>query len=340
MNVCVVSNDDEILIYVDKNIIDIIVLAFSSDHLKTVESRGLIEKLIEVFDGPVLVLVGSNDCELSEISEVNRLLCVSKPLRQATLYQNISSLLLVDNDDIQNEQDEYLIEPWMKGEHVLVVEDNHFNQTLIRMMLEDRSAKVTVVDNSNDAVSAANEQKFDLILMDLHMPDGDGISVSSMIRHGDVLSSSAPIILVTADVLFDCQPHIDQGLINGMLHKPIHDIALDEIVKKHCHGNSDSQSDDSGKEACSKGVGSTVSRLSNELKDEVIRLCDEAVKDLEMGQIEYASKCIHQLAGLTGYFQIDEIKNSVVVLQQLIKNNNLDASIEQLKLITESVSME
>ena len=339
MNVCAVG-DDEASTYSDKNNIDIVVLAFCAEHVKTVESNDLIKEFTEVFDGPILVLVGSNDCELPAVFEGDKLPCVSKPLRQDTLYQCISNLLLIDKDDIQNEQDRYLIESWMEGEDVLVVEDNNFNQTLIRMMLEDRSAKVTIVDNANDAVSFANEKKFDLILMDLHMPDGDGICVSSIIRDGEGLSSSTPIILVTADVLFDCELHIEQGIINEMLHKPIHDLALDQALKKYCHGYTEDETVDSDKAACSKGVDSAASLLSNQLKDEVLRLCDEAAKGLEKGQIEYVRECVHQLLGVTGYYQLDDIKKSVVRLQQSIKTNNWDASMEQLKLITESVSME
>ncbi|MFC1589683.1 ATP-binding protein [Pseudomonadota bacterium] len=339
MNVCAAGNDD-VSTYFDKNNIDILVLAFSAEYVRTVESNDLIKEFAEVFDGPTLVLVGSNDCELPAVSEIDKLLCVSKPLRQDTLYQCILNLLLIDKDVIQGEQGGYLIQPWMEGEHVLVVEDNCFNQTLIRMMLEDRSAKVTVVDNVDDAVSAANDIKFDLILMDLHMPDGDGICLSSIIRDGEGLSSSAPIILVTADVLFDCELHIEKGVINEILHKPIHELALDQVLKKYCHGYIEGDPVDSDKAARSNGVGSTVTMLGNKLKDEVLRLCDEVAKGLEMGQIEYVRECVHQLLGVTGYYQLDDIKKSVVSLQKSIKTNNWDASMEKLKLIIESVSIE
>src|SRR3954470_9278293 len=87
--------------------------------------------------------------------------------------------------------------PPMNSLHVLVAEDNSVNQRLARALLERRSASVTVVENGRDAVDAWATGQFDLILMDIQMPEMDGLTATLHIRARERAGDRIPIIAVT-----------------------------------------------------------------------------------------------------------------------------------------------
>lgn len=84
---------------------------------------------------------------------------------------------------------------------VLVAEDDASNQQVLRLMLERRGYRVRIVDNGRQALAALAEASFDLLLLDMQMPDVDGFHVVESLRRseGDTLGSSRlPVIAVTA----------------------------------------------------------------------------------------------------------------------------------------------
>jgi len=108
--------------------------------------------------------------------------------------------------------------------HVLVAEDNPVNQTVTDGFLTEMGCSVTCVADGRTAVTCASSGAFDLILMDLQMPDIDGITAAAMIRRAEAARGGrhAPIIAVTANA---SSTHRDACLAAGMddfLGKPIY----------------------------------------------------------------------------------------------------------------------
>jgi CheY-like chemotaxis protein len=84
---------------------------------------------------------------------------------------------------------------------VLVAEDDAFNQQVIRLMLERRGYRVSIVDNGRLALTALAEARFGLLLLDVRMPEVDGFHVVKSLRQSerdDPASSRLPVIAVTA----------------------------------------------------------------------------------------------------------------------------------------------
>ena len=84
---------------------------------------------------------------------------------------------------------------------VLVVEDNAYNRHLLGDLLTSQGHRVTLAENGGKAFESLARQPFDLILLDVRMPDIDGIEVARRIRHTEreVCATPVPIIAVTAD---------------------------------------------------------------------------------------------------------------------------------------------
>jgi CheY-like chemotaxis protein len=103
---------------------------------------------------------------------------------------------------------------------VLLVEDNKVNQLVARSLLEKRGHQVRVADNGRDAVTAVQEEVFDLILMDVQMPVLDGIEATRAIRALPE-GSAVPIVALTAHAVGDERRRCEEAGMEGFLTKPI-----------------------------------------------------------------------------------------------------------------------
>jgi len=114
---------------------------------------------------------------------------------------------------------------------VLVVEDNLINQEVLSGLLEMAGHHPTIVGNGEKALSAIEEDVFDVILMDLRMPGMDGLEVTRRIRQRtDNRNTHSPIIAVTANTRpEDVAKAFDAGM-NHFIGKPIKPERLDEVL--------------------------------------------------------------------------------------------------------------
>ena len=109
-----------------------------------------------------------------------------------------------------------------KGIRILVAEDNQTNQFLIRKLLERAGHQVTLAANGREAVQTYQEQQFDLVFMDMHMPEMDGLDATRSIRQLQADSQRRiPIVALTADAMEGAPLRYQQAGMDGYLSKPI-----------------------------------------------------------------------------------------------------------------------
>jgi PAS domain S-box-containing protein len=104
---------------------------------------------------------------------------------------------------------------------VLVVEDNEINRLVARSMLELDGHHVTEANDGQAGVTAANAKKFDVILMDISMPEMDGLQATQAIRASDGASSEAPVIATTAHALAHEVEKFRAAGMTDILSKPL-----------------------------------------------------------------------------------------------------------------------
>jgi len=116
---------------------------------------------------------------------------------------------------------------------VLLAEDNHVNQRLAVRLLQRRGHQVVVVANGRDAVASSDAQPFDVILMDVQMPEMDGFEATAAIRAAERASGRRrPIIAMTAHAM---KGDRERCLLAGMdeyLSKPIQAAELFETIDR------------------------------------------------------------------------------------------------------------
>jgi signal transduction histidine kinase/ActR/RegA family two-component response regulator len=105
----------------------------------------------------------------------------------------------------------------LEGRRVLVVEDNKINQMITRKILEKNKLECMVADNGLDAVALVQENNFDVILMDIHMPGISGIEATEKIR---TFNKDIPIIALTAVTIDENLDHFYKAGFNEIIPKP------------------------------------------------------------------------------------------------------------------------
>ena len=114
-------------------------------------------------------------------------------------------------------------------ECILVVDDCQDNLFLMQLILENQGYLVEVADSGTEAIGKINCQKFDLILLDLMMPNMNGYEVIKYMRNLNI--PFIPVYLVTANKYVTRNQAIAAGA-NGIIYKPIDiKILLSEIAK-------------------------------------------------------------------------------------------------------------
>jgi signal transduction histidine kinase/ActR/RegA family two-component response regulator len=124
---------------------------------------------------------------------------------------------------------------------ILLVEDNRLNQRVMVKMLEKMGCRVDVAENGRDALArlnlaapAAEQPRYDIILMDIQMPVLDGLKATAMIRAHEHKGSRIPIVAVTAHAMKgDREKFLEAGL-DAYLSKPIRREDLAAVMKQFC----------------------------------------------------------------------------------------------------------
>lgn len=120
----------------------------------------------------------------------------------------------------------------MDTHRLLLVEDSHLNQAVVTTILDNAGYHTDLADNGREALKAVRSQHYDLILMDLDMPEMNGFEATEAVRRLKTPIASVPIIAVTANISAQARERAQRVGMNDYLTKPI-DAALLLATIKH-----------------------------------------------------------------------------------------------------------
>jgi len=127
-------------------------------------------------------------------------------------------------------------QPVARSLHILLAEDNLINRKLAVRLIEKQGHRVVAVKNGREAVEAVETGDFDLILMDISMPEMDGLRATALLRAKQGGARRIPIIAMTAHALMGDREMCLQAGMDGYLTKPIHVetlfAAINEVLAK------------------------------------------------------------------------------------------------------------
>jgi CheY-like chemotaxis protein len=115
---------------------------------------------------------------------------------------------------------------------VLLAEDNVVNQRLVKRLLEKRGHMVEVASTGREAVEMAERGSFDVILMDVQMPDMDGLETTARIRkHEETRGGRTPIIALTAHTMRGDRERCLAAGMDNFINKPIDAVKFIQAVE-------------------------------------------------------------------------------------------------------------
>lgn len=206
----------------------------------------IINKLLNIsrrYESHLAILANSSDQFIyNDIQSMGVKFCIGKPILHRQLYDYILSVYTNNHqgkiqqldsdgchlDSSTNITDNNVGSNCFPGLNILAVDDNFANLKLINVLLVNLKANVTTANSGIKALNLVKSNNFDLILMDIQMPQMDGIETTNEIKkyYNSINISPPPVIAVTAHAILGEQENILKQGLDDYLTKPINETLL------------------------------------------------------------------------------------------------------------------
>src|SRR5262249_54390178 len=165
--------------------------------------------------------------------EMNVASYLTKPVRQSTLFDAIATALgpaqALPAEPAAVAVPDHAVRPLQ----VLLAEDNQVNQMTATTMLEKLGHGVVVANNGRQALQKMNEQKFDVVLMDVQMPEMDGVTATGEIRKSEQgTGEHIPIVAMTAHAMKGDREKCLEAGMDDYVAKPLRRKDLADVLAR------------------------------------------------------------------------------------------------------------
>jgi len=292
--------------------------------------------------------------ELSKLDALGYSGFLQKPIKQSQLQSMVEYALgLTPHLESRQRIDLGPQQPVEKSLDILVVEDNEINQKMVNSLLTRRGHTVELAGSGLVAISAAGRKRYDVILMDVQMPDLDGFEASRQIRAAQGPNQQTPIIAMTAHVMpGDRQRCLDAGMVD-YISKPIDTRKLFQILERWT-GPADEKdttvlrfSKNAPPADAVLDIDGALTRFSGD-RDFYFTLLDEFLQDLPVKLADMNAACAagdlkklafhaHNLKGVAANFGAGQLHSLVSRLDEASKQQEADDARELLEQVAKAV---
>jgi signal transduction histidine kinase/DNA-binding response OmpR family regulator len=212
-------------------------LVLTDAHMEETDGFALAEEIRQhpELGSTIIMMLTSRDQAEDAVrcEELGIAAYLMKPIKRSELFDAIMLAMGVTTPEDAAEAAEAAQPPQaLRGMRVLLAEDSLVNQKLAVALLEKWGHHVTVVDNGRAAIAAAGSQEFDLILMDVQMPEMDGLEATSIIRDKEKRAGTrVPIVAMTAHALKGDRERCLEAGMDEYVAKPIHAKQLFSVIE-------------------------------------------------------------------------------------------------------------
>ncbi|UAA40156.1 response regulator [Paraneptunicella aestuarii] len=216
--------------------IHVIIVDWKMPGMSGIELIEHIQKMQLPYPMPLFVMLtafGHDDEYLQQTLHLPLSGHLSKPVTHGQLYTVLQTTLSTCLAQIPIPLADLKPDIEGRGKKVLVAEDNKLNQEVVLSLLADIQAETVVANNGYEAIQRAKEQRFDLILMDIQMPQLDGLSASKYIHNE--LHLDTPIIAMTAHAMQEDKERSLQAGMVAHLTKPIDVDLFYKTIQQYLH---------------------------------------------------------------------------------------------------------
>jgi len=214
-------------------------LVLTDAHMPDIDGFGLIEKIrLDPRLANVRIVILTSDGERGDAARCQELgvaAYLSKPFDRLELRDVLLHVLAGDlaKSGKRALVTRYTLQEKRQSLSFLVAEDNAVNRTLIARLLESRGHSVVLAQNGREALEALDKQPFDIVLMDVQMPEMDGFEATKLIREKEEASGTyLPIIALTAHAMQGDEERCLVCGMDGYVTKPITLEELFSVIEK------------------------------------------------------------------------------------------------------------
>jgi two-component system, sensor histidine kinase and response regulator len=189
------------------------------------------------FSGIKTILLSSAGTGLMpDFAASGAVVCLEKPVFQKDLLRALGQALgyVVETSPIGDlhESEAGVAEKISRPLSILLAEDTPANQKVVEFVLETRGHRLQIAHNGHEALALVKHNEFDVILMDVEMPEVDGFQATATIRAmPDTRKSRVPIIAMTAHAMPGDRERCLAGGMNAYLTKPVNRVSLIRLVE-------------------------------------------------------------------------------------------------------------
>ncbi|MDF2947288.1 MAG: arcB1 [Bacillales bacterium] len=233
---------------------------------------------------------------------------------------------------------------------ILVAEDDPVNQIVIKRMLEEKGHNIQMVNNGLEAVEKFKQFNYDLILMDINMPEMNGIEAAKEIRSLGGNGLNIPIIAITANALIGDRERLLSNSLDEYITKPI-DMqhmfnTINKVMSKHNNNVNIvfNVKEDGSVEL--KNDNSVPAQLDNEKFNDLKQLVSLLMEHIQSYDLEQLERIVGKIKKLSDLMDLEEIKTLAFRAELSLRRMKIDEFIkylvniyEEFKILEESLGM-
>ncbi|ATW28659.1 hypothetical protein DCMF_16130 [Candidatus Formimonas warabiya] len=225
--------------------------------------------------------------------------------------------------------------------HILLAEDDAINQKVISRMLQEGKHVVEVAGNGKEAIDLFHRRDFDLVLMDIQMPELDGIEATRRIREKEGSARHTPIVALTAYALQgDRERFLSMGM-DEYIAKPIQMEELYYILEKISPAKDDPPKnlphgvfiDDQGNIVFTKKSEFRMDQDMIPVLREILACIEELEPAFQKNDLEAVERIAHKIKVLSNRVNADEIKIMAFKIELAARRGTLIDIWNYVKLI-------
>jgi CheY-like chemotaxis protein/HPt (histidine-containing phosphotransfer) domain-containing protein len=339
-------------------------LILTDMHMPGMDGFGLIEAIRQRHELPSATIMMLTSADHRDDKERCRALGIAshllKPIRKSELLSAILTAIgqnkpvaqpaLVAQQECATQQ---------KSLRILLAEDNRVNQTVATRVLEKMGHSLVVANNGNEALSFMATQTFDLVLMDVQMPEMDGLTATQKIREQEKRTQShLPIIAMTAHAMKGDRERCLEAGMDGYVSKPIDRKELERAIARAISGPDVTGVDQrstkpEGETAVANSLVAwdntkALERLGGDeqlLRDVIGIFLEDIPKHMTslrqaaaQGNAEVLAKTAHSLKGELGYLGISELSQKAHELEEMGRKRDLEHAAEAFAVFETEIS--
>jgi two-component system sensor histidine kinase/response regulator len=252
---------------------------------------------------------------------------VVKPIRQSPLY-NVLMQMLEETPAAPSPSAEEKLPPERRLK-ILVVDDTSTNLRVAGKLLEKFGHAVDLAVSGQEAVLAAKANSYDLVFMDLHMPEMDGFTAVGQIRAMDASRGRVPVVALTANVTEGISERCRKAGFDGYLSKPLIPNDLKAAVARYARPRS---VDGTAKmpsvltQLVEHLGAETVAGLIQDFRATAPKRLAVATGAMATGDFATLRVAVHQLAGAAAYLGLSEIASIARSIEAACAEKDHDAA--------------